>query len=95
MPDEVSGTDSEAKAFADEIDARPVKSLVIVTSAYHTRRALRTFDKILAGKGVEIGIAHAPIGEQTPMPETWWLNPRGWQMVAGEYVKSAVYWAYY
>lgn len=95
LPGQVFGTDQEAKALADEITVRPVSSVVIVTSAYHSRRALRTFEKILAGKNVEIGIAHAPTGEQTPDPNYWWLVPRGWQMVAWEYVKSAVYYAYY
>ena len=95
LPGQVFGTDREAKAFADEISARPVSSVVIVTSAYHSRRALRTFEKILASKNIEIGIAHAPTGEQTPNPNYWWLVPRGWQVVAWEYVKSAVYYAYY
>ncbi len=95
LPGLVSGTDQEAKAFENEITARPVNSVLIVTSAYHTRRAIRIFEKILAGENVEIGIVHAPPGEQTPNPNYWWIKPGGWQMVAGEYVKSAVYWAYY
>jgi uncharacterized SAM-binding protein YcdF (DUF218 family) len=95
LPDQVSGTDDEARAAAAEIDNRQIRSLLIVTSAYHSRRALRTFDKILAQKDVEIGIEHAPTGERTPDPDYWWLSPRGWQTVAGEYVKSVVYWAFY
>ncbi|HEX3100186.1 MAG TPA: YdcF family protein [Pyrinomonadaceae bacterium] len=95
LPGQVSGTDQEAKALAEEVAARPVKSVLIVTSAYHTRRALRTFEKILGGKDVEIGIAYAPPGEQTPSPDLWWVKPRGWQMVAGEYVKSVLYWMFY
>ncbi len=95
LPGVVLGTDQEAKVLADEIDARPIRSVLIVTSAYHTRRALKTFEKMLAGKNVEIGISHAPIGERTPKPWTWWLSPRGWSMVGSEYVKSAVYWAFY
>ena len=95
LPGTVSGTDDEAKKLAEEIAARPIGKVLIVTSAYHSRRALRTFEKILAGKNVEIGIAHPPTGEQTPNPNYWWLRPRGWQTVAGEYVKSAIYYLYY
>lgn len=95
LPGTVAGTDDEAKKLREEIDARPLSKVLIVTSAYHTRRALRTFEKILAGKNVEIGIAHPPAGEQTPQPNYWWLKPRGWQTVAGEYVKSVVYYVFY
>lgn len=95
LPGTVAGTDEEAKAIATEIDRLAVKSLIIVTSAYHTRRALKTFDTILAGREIEIGIDSPPPGDRTPAPGYWWLTPRGWQTVAGEYVKIAVYWAYY
>ncbi|MBK7393992.1 MAG: YdcF family protein [Chloracidobacterium sp.] len=95
LPGKVAGTDDEAKALRDEIAARPLGSVLIVTSAYHTRRALATFEKILAGKNVTLGIASPPPGDYTPTPNYWWLKLRGWQTVAGEYVKSAVYWAYY
>ncbi len=95
LPYQVSGTEYEAKELADELAERPLGSVLIVTSAYHTRRALRTFENILAGSHTEIGIVGVPPGEQTPNPNYWWLSSRGWQMVAGEYVKSAVYYAYY
>lgn len=95
LPGVVAGTDDEAKAIAAEIEARCIRSLGIVTSAYHTRRALWTFDRILADKHIAIGIRSAPPGDRTPGPLYWWLTPRGWQTVAGEYVKIAVYYAYY
>jgi len=94
LPGVVSGTDQEAKALAAELAARPLDSVMIVTSAYHSRRALRTFERMFAGKAVTLGIEPAAPGENTPPPAYWWLKPRGWQTVAGEYVKSAVYWAY-
>lgn len=95
LPEPVAGTDEEAKALQAELETRPLKSVLIVTSAYHTRRSLWTFEKILAGTGTEIGIAHPPPGIQTPPPAYWWLKPRGWQTVAAEYVKFALYYAYY
>ena len=30
-------------------------------------------------------------GEETPAPCCWWVTARGWQMVAGEYVKLIYY----
>ena len=88
----VAGTDEEAKELARNVDKFLISSVVVVTSAYHSRRAVWTFDKIFAGTGVTIGIEHA---ELAPDPNYWWLRPRGWQMVAGEYVKSGAYYAYY
>jgi len=95
LPDTVAGTDEEAKSVAAKLDELNFKSLLVVTSAYHTRRAAWTFEKILAGKGVTIGIDSPPPGDRTPGPTYWWLTPRGWQTVAFEYVKMAVYYAYY
>ncbi len=43
----------------------------------------------------QLGIAAPPPGIQTPPPERWWLSRFGWQFIAGEYVKSAGYWAFY
>lgn len=93
----IGGTIDEARILQKKVGERGWNSVLLVTSAYHSRRALRTFEKVLAENGLqtEIGIAFAPAGQQTPMPFTWWLSPFGWQVVAGEYVKSLVYWAFY
>lgn len=90
-----SGTIYEAQEFRKIVRAENLKSVLIVTSAYHTRRALWTFERELANENVNIGIDSAPTGEQTPPPFVWWLSAFGWNVVAGEYVKSIYYWAYY
>lgn len=94
---QVSGTIDEARALLDKSQTGNLQSVLLVTSAYHTRRALRTFEKQFADGGAktELGIAAAPTGEQTPLPNHWWLTRRGWDLVAGEYLKIFVYWAYY
>ncbi len=94
---QVSGTIAEAKLLAKEAAERRWKALLIVTSAYHTRRALRTFESVFAANGVEtqIGIVPALNGEQAPLVYYWWLTATGWQDVAGEYVKSAYYYFAY
>ena len=69
---EVTGTDMEAKALAKEADERPLSSVVLVTSPYHTRRALWTFEMFLEGKAVAIGIENAEHDDRYPKPTTWW-----------------------
>jgi uncharacterized SAM-binding protein YcdF (DUF218 family) len=93
----VTGTIYEARLLSEKAKTAGLKSILIVTSAYHTRRALATFEKVFGenNQAIELGIASPPPGEQTPPPVRWWLSKFGWQIVAGEYVKSAGYWVYY
>lgn len=94
---EVSGTIWEAKVFAERLENNDLKKVLLVTSAYHSSRTLKTFEKVSVEKNLEIelGIVSPPTGIQSPNPRFWWLKPKGWQMVAGEYLKSAVYWLFY
>jgi uncharacterized SAM-binding protein YcdF (DUF218 family) len=92
---QVSGTISEAQNLQKKIEETNWKRILIVTSAYHTRRSLWTFQTVLAENEIEIGIQPAPVGQQTPMPFVWWLSPFGWNLVAGEYAKSVYYWMSY
>jgi uncharacterized SAM-binding protein YcdF (DUF218 family) len=87
----VSSTHDEALLLRDYAAQRGLRSLLIVTSAYHSRRALWTFRRVFAGSGVEIGLSFVAPGEQSPSPATWWLQPRGWNLVAAEYVKLIYY----
>jgi uncharacterized SAM-binding protein YcdF (DUF218 family) len=91
LPPRVESTHDEAVLLREYAGARGIRSLVVVTSAYHTRRALWTFERAFEGTGVSVGIEHAATGLQTPRPEAWWLYPQGWKSVAGEYVKLVYY----
>jgi uncharacterized SAM-binding protein YcdF (DUF218 family) len=91
LPTIVSGTKDEAALIGQEAQKRDWRRVLIVTSAYHSRRSLWLFE-LSAGQGaVEFGIVSPPPGDQTPQPFYWWLSPKGWNMVAGEYMKSAYY----
>jgi len=93
----VTGTIYEARILSEKAKSAGLKSVLIVTSAYHTRRALATFQKNFAENNLptELGVASPPPGLQTPPPGSWWLSRFGWEIVAGEYVKSAGYWLFY
>lgn len=90
----VDGTVREAELLREKALREGWRSVLVVTSAYHTRRALWTFERTL-GADVRVGIGAVPPGDETPPPRTWWLSARGWETVALEYVKSIVYWVYY
>ena len=91
LPAQVSGTIDEAEALRRKIEQTDWKAVLLVTSAYHTRRSLWTFEKVLENSSVQIGIVSPPPGEQTPSPFYWWLTRKGWSSVAAEYVKIVYY----
>jgi len=91
IPQPVTNTYDEAVALREYAVAHGLRSLLVVTSAYHSRRALWTLNRVFAGTGIELGLQSIESGEQTPSPFTWWLHWRGWRMVVGEYVKNVYY----
>lgn len=96
VPDN-SGTIYESEELREKVRSQGMNSILIVTSAYHSRRALWVFQMDFAKNNLqtEIGIVHAATGLQTPSPYIWWLTPQGWRSVAGEYVKILYYWLSY
>jgi uncharacterized SAM-binding protein YcdF (DUF218 family) len=91
IPQPVDSTRDEAAALRSYSHTRGLRSLIVVTSAYHSRRALHTFRTAFATSGVAIGLEHPATGLQTPPPATWWLHLRGWMMVPSEYLKIVMY----
>lgn len=96
LPGQIDGTIYEAKLFSKVAEERNYKSVLLVTSAYHSRRAMWTFERVLEENDlkVKLGVKPAMTAQQTPPPFTWWLSPQGWEFVAGEYVKSLYYWTF-
>lgn len=97
LPGAAKSTRDEAAILEKAVKERNLKSVLLVTSGYHTRRSLWTFERVLQNNNhsIEIGIESPPAGLQTPPPDYWWLSAQGWQSVAGEYLKTVYYWVYY
>jgi len=87
----VSSTWEEGMALRDYAKAHNLRSILIVTSSYHSRRALFTFRHFFGDAGAQVGIDPVETGIQTPPPATWWLHIRGWQLVLVEYLKLIYY----
>jgi uncharacterized SAM-binding protein YcdF (DUF218 family) len=86
---QAAGTFEEARLVGEFATSHSLKRLLIVTSAYHSRRALWSVRR--NAQGIEVGIESPPPGWQTPSPSNWWLRRWGWTVVAGEYGKLAYY----
>ena len=90
-PGLAQGTYEESQLARNYALTQKLRSLLVVTSAYHSRRALWSMRRVCEGAGIEIGIDSPPPGWQTPAPSTWWWHRWGWKVVAGEYVKMIYY----
>ena len=87
----VTSTYDETEVVRNYAQQHGLHSILIVTSAYHSRRALWVFTRVFRDTGIQIGLDAVPPGQQSPSPATWWLRLRGWQQVPTEYVKMVYY----
>ena len=95
VPGLAASTHAEAVLLKDYTTAQGLRSILVVTSAYHSRRALRRMRGSFDGTGMTIGLEPVPPGWQTPAPAFWWLQHGGWRSVGIEYVKLIYYWLRY
>jgi uncharacterized SAM-binding protein YcdF (DUF218 family) len=84
-----STTFDEAKAVADYLTDHPAKRLIVVTEGPHSRRARWIFQRVLAGRPVEILMFSGPAEEFDN--ENWWQCEAGFLYVVSEYFKLFFY----
>lgn len=85
------GTEVEAKKVLAYCRDRGYERLLIVTSPYHTRRALTTYLSTTDADSEprSIGIAHPSLSGLEVSSVGWWLLPTNWRIVISEYTKMA------
>ena len=66
-----------------------IKSFLLVTSNYHTRRSSQIFSRVLSGTGVQIITVSAP--DPKFNPDSWWKNHEGQQRALTELVDILIY----
>ena len=84
VPGRVTGTFEEANRISAVVENHGFKSLIVVTSDFHTRRAFWSVRRALREAGVEVGV------EPAPTPDDWW-RMHGPQAVLSEYGKLMYY----
>ncbi|MEO7273381.1 MAG: YdcF family protein [Vicinamibacterales bacterium] len=72
MERKVFRTLDEAQAFKEWAAGRQVRSVMVVTSPYHTARALASFRHVLSGTGIAVGV-HPAAGSPAE-PRAWWRH---------------------
>ena len=84
----VTSTYDEALAAREYAAREPFSRLAVVTTPYHTRRALATFRAVFRGSGVDIAVV--PAAPAQGQPDRWWRHPYDRQYVRYEW--AAILW---
>ena len=94
LPGRVSSTHDESVAIARYAAERQLRSLTVVTSPYHTRRALWAVRRALAGQHVTLGSDPAwDAPDYAPPTFSWRLG--AWRAFGAELIKLPAYWIVY
>ena len=84
-----SSTHDEAVALRHYVDAHAVERVILVTSAFHTRRGRWTIERELSDSSVTLQVSAAPEREFDEM--NWWQRERGLISFTNEYIKLLYY----
>jgi len=89
LVEEYSATTKENAENTQTIFERNnVTSVILVTSAYHQRRAGLEFEKRSGGT---VNIRNHPADSDNQWSRWWWLTPTGWFLAIGESFKILIF----
>ncbi len=91
--DGVTSTYEEALALRDYTDEHAVEEMILVTSAFHTRRGRWTLERALAESSVTLQVSAAT--EKEYDETNWWQGEDGLMAFTNETVKLFYYWVSY
>lgn len=89
IPRPVFTTNGEADTVREIVDKNRYSSILLVTSPYHSRRALAVFRKEFRGRPVEVMVAVCDAPAFLAHP--WWTSHMGVKTILAEYVGLAYY----
>lgn len=70
------------------LKSRQIDRIILVTSAYHQRRASLEFQVRL---GLAVTILNHPVAHDNQWSDKWWLTVGGWRLVFGELAKILIF----
>ncbi|MBI1325403.1 hypothetical protein GC170_19740 [bacterium] len=89
----VTSTAEEARLYREYAEKNGLKSLLIVTTAFHTRRARWIFDRVFAGSGIRLSYAAA--FDPHVNERNWYTSDEGLVTYFSETVKTLYYYLRY
>lgn len=91
LEDKSKSTEEDAKYTKEILRKYGFKSIILVTSPYHSKRAAKIFQAFL---GDDVKIISAPADESWFKFEDWWKRRRDRAMVLNEYSKFLWLWIF-
>jgi uncharacterized SAM-binding protein YcdF (DUF218 family) len=86
--DELSETTKQNAENAKTIfDTNEIKTIILVTSGYHQRRASLEFHKYAPN----VKVLNHPVSSDQDWSWLWWTGPRGWTLAVTEIFKNIVF----
>ena len=94
IDDKASTTHENAEFTKEIIEENNFKSIIVVTSEYHSRRSKLAMKKVLEntlvdGKKVEVMVAHST---EEKFTTKWWTSGNSILILISEYLKLMGYW---
>jgi uncharacterized SAM-binding protein YcdF (DUF218 family) len=90
LADRSMSTEEDAEYTADIVRKQRYKSLILVTSPYHSKRASIYFRRIIPG----VIIVSAPVEKSWFSFDGWWKRPHDRDTVFSEYAKFIKLWIF-
>jgi len=90
---EVDSSYEESVALRDWAKTNAIKSVIIPTDIFHTRRVRWLYRKELRGTDIRVSVDAVPVREYTA--RDWWRKEQGVVAFQNEVLKFAYYWVKY
>ncbi|HVN67339.1 MAG TPA: YdcF family protein [Candidatus Sulfotelmatobacter sp.] len=90
LQDRSQSTLEDAKFSLPIVERHGFRSIILVTSPQHTRRAGRVFRKVFGRAGIKVIVR--PAARSAFNPDHWWRRYEDRALVVWEYLASVLYW---
>lgn len=89
--DEEVSTRGESLANLKLLKEQQIKSFILVTSSFHTRRAHLIYARTISLLGYDMNFLVAPAKDALVPIDSWWKLRTGLKMIFYEYIKSVAF----
>jgi uncharacterized SAM-binding protein YcdF (DUF218 family) len=88
LRNEAMSTREESVVLLDELRRRQVRSVILVTSDFHSARAARTFRAVERALGCRLEMRVVPAPDRYFHADSWWRNREGRKTALNEWEKT-------